>query len=38
MSKKDIYIEMATRMATRLVTKKAKKCKFNTVKRRKIKC
>jgi len=34
MSKKDIYIEMATIMAT----KKAKKCKFNTLKRRKIKC
>jgi len=34
MSKKDIYIEMATR----LVTKKAKKCKFSTTKRRKIKC
>jgi hypothetical protein len=34
MSNKDIYIEMATRLAT----KKAKKCKFNTAKRRKIKC
>ena len=34
MSIKDIFIEMATR----LVTKKAKKCKFSTTKRRKIKC
>ena len=34
MSKKDIYIEMATNMAT----KKTKKCKFSTTKRRKIKC